>query len=311
MRGPVILALCAASLLLLPVQAMATRARFSIGAYSQETGNETARAGGSITVTSSTPGSSGRSGSGGGPVQTANSEGGSAGAPASGSPGRVEPLGQGSYRYTGAGGEECLYLTEGINSCAGEEEARPAAPAVPARPAVSPEAVAVTVSDRLDLEAGRIVASPSAQTAGLTGAASWFWLEPAPAARVLSISLRGEQVTVSASVKEVLWSFGDGAQLAGGAGVSYRPGTAPAGAVLHTYNTRCLPGDQGHDPNVLSSCGTEGYTVAANVVWAISYQASGPVSASGTLPSRTTAGSIAYPVSEARAFLTSASGGGG
>jgi hypothetical protein len=282
-----------------------------VHAFSSQAPEGEASTGSSITVTSSTPGRSGRSGSGGGSVQTANGEGGSAGAPASGSPGRVEPLGQGSYRYTGAGGEECLYLTEGVNSCAGEEEARPVAPAQPARPAVSPEAVAVTVSDRLNLEVGRIVASPSAQTAGLTGAASWFWLEPAPAARVLSISLRGEQVTVSASVKEVLWSFGDGAQLAGGAGVSYRPGTAPAGAVLHTYNTRCLPGDRGRDPNVLASCGAEGYTVAANVVWAISYQASGPVSASGTLPSRTTAGSIAYPVSEARAFLTSASGGGG
>lgn len=220
----------------------------------------------------------------------------------------VEPRGPGSHWYLNEKLHECVALANGRSECL--EEGEPAASAQPAQPAVSPEAVAVTISDRLNLEVGRIAASPSAQTAGLTGAASWFWLEPAPAARSVSISLHGEHVTVSAETKEVLWRFGDGAQLAGGAGVPYRPGAPPAGAVLHTYNTRCLPGDQGHDPNVLASCGAGVYTVAASVIWAISYQASGPVSASGTLPSRTTAGAVAYPVSEARAFLT-ANGGGG
>ena len=96
--------------------------------------------------------------------------------------------------------------------------------------------------------------------------------------------------------------------MTGGAGVPYRAGAAPATAVRHVYQTRCLPGDQGHDPNVLSSCGPNGYTIEALVQWAISYTASGPVAGGGALPSRSTAASIAYPVSEARAFLTAEGG---
>lgn len=310
MRWPFIVALGGVSLLLLlPFSSTAVGARFSVGAYSQEANNERAQAGGSITVTSGTQGNHGSPGGSGGGGEASEAEGGSAGAPAPASQGHVEPLGQGSYRYTGAEGQECYYLTEGINTCAGEEAVRPAAPAQPARPAVNPEALAVTISSRLSLEVGRVAASPSAQTEGLTGAASWFWLEPAPAPRSLSIVLGAEHVTVSASIKEVLWVFGDGGQRSGGAGVPYRPGAAPAGAVTHVYQTRCLPGDQGHDPSVLSSCGPNGYTVTPSVVWAISYQASGPVTASGALPSRTTSTSMAYPVSEARAFLTPSGSG--
>ena len=46
-----------------------------------------------------------------------------------------------------------------------------------------------------------------------------------------------------------------------------------------------------------------GYQLVATVSWKISYQADGPVAASGTLPARTTTSSADYPVSEARAFL--------
>lgn len=276
-----------------------------VNAYSQEAGNEVAHAGGSITVTGATQGNHGSPGGGGGGGSSEVS--GVESAPAPASQGHVEPLGQGSYRYTGAGGEECLYLTEGINTCAGEEEAHPAAPAPP-RPAVNPQAIAVSVSSRLDLEVGKLAASPSAQTAGLTGAASWFWLQPAPAAQMLTIALGAEQVTVNGNVKEVLWVFGDGGQLTGGVGIPYQRGANSVEAVHHVYRTRCLPGDQGHDPNVLPSCGPDGYTVTASVVWAISYQARGPVTTSGTLPARTTTTSMAYPVSEARAFLTTPSG---
>jgi hypothetical protein len=120
--------------------------------------------------------------------------------------------------------------------------------------------------------------------------------------------LRRERVTVSASAASVRWSFGDSSELVAGPGVPYRPGSVPAAAVRHIYQTRCLSGDQGHDPNVLPSCGPDGYTVEALVRWAISYSASGPVAGGGALPSRSTATSIAYPVSEARAFLTAGGG---
>jgi hypothetical protein len=79
-------------------------------------------------------------------------------------------------------------------------------------------------------------------------------------------------------------------------------------AIEHVYQTRCLPGDQGHDPYVLASCGEDGYTVEALVDWHITYSAAGPVGGTGTLPVRTTDTSAPYPVSESRAFLV---GGGG
>jgi hypothetical protein len=285
----------------------------SIDTYSQGTPHGGASAGASITATNSEPGQSGSPG-----ASSASSGGGSEDIPvSSGAPQPelrlfshpVEPRGPGSSWYINENLHECIALPGGGSECLEEGEGEAVAPnAHPARPAISPEAVAVTISDRLNLSVGGIVASPSAQTAGLTGAASWFWIEPTPTARSVSVSLGGEHVTVSATAASARWSFGDGSQLLAGPGVPYRPGAAPADAVRHVYQTRCLPGDQGHDPNVLSSCGPDGYTVEALVQWSISYTASGPVAGGGSLPSRSTATSIAYPVSEARAFLTAGGG---
>ncbi|MGH3452364.1 MAG: hypothetical protein ACRDQW_17010 [Haloechinothrix sp.] len=140
---------------------------------------------------------------------------------------------------------------------------------------------------------------------GLTGSDSWFWLDPAPRTEELTVSLAGETVTVIAEPSEVEWRFGDGIDLTGGPGRPYRPGPPTADAVLHVYETRCLPGDQGRNPYVLASCASSGYRVEAVVVWRISFSASGPVEASGALPARTTATAAAYPVSEARGFLVS------
>ena len=54
---------------------------------------------------------------------------------------------------------------------------------------------------------------------------------------------------------------------------------------------------------MLASCGSGGYAVEALVHWSISFVASGALSASGSLPARTTSTGISYPVSEARGFL--------
>lgn len=54
---------------------------------------------------------------------------------------------------------------------------------------------------------------------------------------------------------------------------------------------------------MLANCGRDGYLVEAEVLWQISFQATGRVAASGSLPARTTETAIDYPVSEARAFL--------
>jgi len=115
-------------------------------------------------------------------------------------------------------------------------------------------------------------------------------------------------VTLTA-VPRVTWQFGDGASIDGGAGVPYQPGSVPPDAITHVYDTRCLPGDQGRDPYVLASCGSDGYPVVAAVTWEISYRATGSVAATGTLPTRTTSSSDAYAVSEARAFLVQGTAG--
>ncbi len=152
---------------------------------------------------------------------------------------------------------------------------------------------------------GEIRTSPA--NAGLTGAESWFWLDPAPRRQSLSISLAGETVSVVAD-PAVEWRFGDGASLDAGPGVPYQADAAPPDAVTHVYGARCLPGDRGHNPYVLASCGQSGYTITALVVWRITFSAEGPVAASGTLPARTTEASSVYSVSESRAFLVGGAG---
>jgi hypothetical protein len=175
----------------------------------------------------------------------------------------------------------------------------------PAGPRLDPQAIAASVSERLGLSPGEIQASP--RRTGLTGAASWFWLDPAPRPEELAVSLAGETVTISAAPATVEWEFGDGTSLAGGPGRAYEPGPPPAGAVARVYQTRCLPGDQGRNPYVLASCGSTGYPVEATIVWQITFSARGPINVTGALPTRTTATSIAYPVSEARGYLVSGS----
>lgn len=310
----VILPLISALALFIPRSAFA--ASYQILPVSQQLSPSHASVGASVKVSSQTPEAHGQSG---GPAAkpVAASEGPSGPMPSPANPtlpansprlANPHPAGPNSFWYTTTAGEHCIYEPASNGACF--NLAAPAGPTEPSAPPVNPAALAEAAASRLTLGSGRIQASPSAHTAGLTGAASWFWIEPAPSSRSVSVSLRGERVTVSASAASVRWTFGDGADLLAGPGVPYRPGPAPAGTIRHAYQTRCLPGDRGHDPYVLSSCGSGGYTVEASVQWGISYTASGPVAGGGALPARSTAASIAYPVSEARAFLTSSGGGG-
>lgn len=209
----------------------------------------------------------------------------------------TRPSGPGSFWYQDGSGHVCIYAPDSVLPCFTITDAGdPGATAPP----LTPTTIAESVADRLALSPGAVKASPS--QAGLTGAESWFWLDPAPTTQQLSLTLAGEAVTVTA-VPQVSWRFGDGSSLDGGAGVPYQPGVIPPAAITHLYKTRCLPGDQGHDPYVLTSCGSNGYPLTAAVSWQISYRASGPVAETGTLPTRTTTSSVVYPVSEARAFL--------
>jgi hypothetical protein len=210
------------------------------------------------------------------------------------------PFGPGSFWYTDAAGHACQYVPNSVTPCF-----TLVGPGSNGGGQVSPSAVAQSLARRVELAPGEIETSPTRE--GLTGAQSWFWLDPAPTRQSLSISLAGETVNVTAD-PTVEWRFGDGASLDGGPGVPYQADAPASDAITHVYDTRCLPGDQGHDPYVLASCGRDGYSVEALVVWRISYSAAGPVAASGALPARTTETSASYPVSESRAFLVSGGG---
>jgi hypothetical protein len=214
---------------------------------------------------------------------------------------KTQPYGPGSFWYQDGAGHACQYAPDTTGPCftiTGNT--------APAVPPLTPVSIAEHVAEQLALSAGQIKTSP--RSAGLTGAPSWFWLDPAPATERLSVSLAGEAVTVTA-IPQIAWRFGDGGSLAGGAGVPFQSGPVPSTAITHVYGTRCLPGDQGHDPYVLSSCGSDGYQLVAAVTWNISYRANGPIAAAGALPTRTTTSSAPYPVSEARAFLVGGTAG--
>lgn len=281
--------------LLWPISASASAATYEIGVNSQQAGPEKASVGASVGVRSSSPSSPGE--------QNVSSE--ELGETASG-----ESAGAEEVEPARANGESCQSLPVSAVPCYGVVAAGPEeTPKGEAAPPVNPAVLAAGAASRLSFGAGRVEASPSAHVDGLTGANSWFWLSPAPpSTQTVSAAARGEHVTVTASASTVRWTFGDGSSLAGGAGVPYTSGSVPSDAILHDYRTRCLPGDQGHDPYVLASCGPDGYTVTATVEWGVSFSAHGRVTSSGSLPTRSTASSLTYPVSEARAFLSAAGG---
>lgn len=284
-----------------------------IGVYSQKESRSHASAGGHITVTRHRPGRPTHPARPK-PATHTRSSGGAGSATVGGAtdtlppapttlPGDspllrdASPVGSGSFWYTGGNGASCVYVPNGTPVCYTITQPGSA----PAGPATNPATIAATLAARLSLTPGRIQASPG--QAGLTATASWFWLDPAPTTRTLTITLAGETITVTAS-PSIAWHFGDSTTLAGGPGIPYRPGPPPASAITHAYQTRCLPGDHRHNPYVLASCGARGYTVDATVTWRISYDANGPLTQSGALPARITVAGRSFPVTEARAFLT-------
>jgi hypothetical protein len=205
------------------------------------------------------------------------------------------PGGRDTFWYQGPAGQQCIYAPSTSPLCF--------AVVRPNGARLDPALIAAQVARTMDLLLPPIEASPSASRSGLTGDQTWFWLASRPSRNQATVNLGAETVTITADPSTTEWFFGDGGGRAGGPGVAYQPGPPPKDAITHVYDTRCLPGDQGRDPNVLPSCGSDGYQVVARVSWTISFAATGPVAGSGGLPTRTTQSELVYPVSEARAFL--------
>jgi hypothetical protein len=269
-----------------------------IGVYSQNISGQRAAVGATIRVHSSAPGRVATARSTAGPSRSRDVMLPPYPSIATTSPllRNPAPLGPGSFWYTDQAGHSCLYQPESALPCF--QVVTPGSGSV-VRPGIDPAGVAAAIAAGLTLSPGEIRMSPA--SGGLTGAASWFWLDTAPTTSSVSVTLAGESVTVTA-VPEVAWQFGDGGT-AQGTGVSYRPGSPPSAAVTHVYDVRCLPHDRGRNPYVLPGCGERGYAVEAVVTWRVTYRASGLLAASGGLAPRTTTTSVVYPVSEARAFL--------
>jgi hypothetical protein len=278
---------------------------FRVGWSSQQVSPRRAKIGAAVEVTTRTPGSHAV-----GPVPTdggSSSEGGSSGyvyptLPAD-SPRLKDstPAGPDTLWYDDGGGRSCIYIPDSTPACFTlSEDGEPGAGSI----TIDPAAMAAEAADRLPLLPGNVSASPARPRGGLTGVRSWFWLDPAPTTEQASVSEGPETVTVTA-VPEIGWHFGDAAGATRNV-PSYRPARIPDDAMGHSYETRCLPGDRDRNPYVLSTCGTDGYEVEATVTWTITYEATGPIVASGTLPTRTTSASATYPVGESRAFLTAA-----
>jgi hypothetical protein len=279
--------------------AAAAARTINIGAYSQLDSPSRASAGGSVYVGYRDPGSSGVGVSS--PI-----------APSPASPGSGTP-------YTSSGDSSNIDSADyvdrgGAVPCAdpvvhGTCFRVPVAPGATGpragrgAPPVDPQVLARLAVDRLAMLPGSIRVSPSRQVRGLTGAPSWFWLDPAPTAESVTVAQGAESVTVTATPARVGWNFGDGDEVDGGPGRPYGEAVDRRGAMRHRYRTRCLPGDQGGDPYVLASCTDEGYQVQAGVEWTISFQAVGPIATAGGLPPQTTTATIAYPVTEVRGFL--------
>lgn len=268
-----------------------------IGAYSQLDSPSRASAGGSVHVRYRDPGSSGVSS----PIASAPASPGSSTTYTGSSD---EPSGIDSADYVDRGGAVPCADPVVPGTCFRVPVAPGArGPRARGAPPVDPQVLAQLAVERLVMLPGSIRVSPSRQVKGLTGAPSWFWLDPAPTTESVTVAQGAESVTVTATPARVGWNFGDGDEIDGGPGRPYGEPADRRGAMRHRYRTRCLPGDQGRDPYVLASCTADGYQVQAGVQWTISFQAAGPIVAAGGLPPQTTTTTIAYPVTEVRGFL--------
>jgi hypothetical protein len=149
---------------------------------------------------------------------------------------------------------------------------------VPAgQPAVPPAVLARQASRFVPAPPPGIQLNPPVGADHLVNLESWLWVDPATwGQRSATASVPNESATVVATPLSVTWMMGDGSKVVcRGPGVAYnlaRPPDSQHTTCSHTYRR--------------SSAGQLGarYTVSATTTWALSWTASGVVTASGTLP---------------------------
>jgi hypothetical protein len=121
---------------------------------------------------------------------------------------------------------------------------------------------------------------------GLTGLASWFWVDGAPETVAVDLTLQGWKVSGSLEAGEWRWTVGDAEHTSAG------PGSEAAPAVEHTFER------------------TGTVEVAVDVAWSGSYTVSG-YGTSFTVPglATTTSSSLDYEVIEVRSVVDASEAG--
>ena len=164
-----------------------------------------------------------------------------------------------------------------------------------AQPAVSPATLAQMARRYLPLPAPGIRVNPPPDRDQLVNLDSWLWIDPATwGQRSATASVPNESATVVATPVSVTWTMGDGGQvICRGPGVAYNPARSP-----ESQHTNCSYTYR-H-----SSAGQPGerYAVTATTTWALTWTATGVVSASGTLPALLRTSQTTLRVAEAQAI---------
>lgn len=179
----------------------------------------------------------------------------------------------------GAPGTGWFYNVELVDTATGEVLAFEVVCRGPAEPFATPALPTIAeVLGAAEVPEPQIGGNPEGR--GLTGLASWFWVEGATDPVEVDVMLRGWTVSGSLGADEWRWQVGDAAYTSAG------PGSEAAPAVEHTFERE----------------GTVG--VAVDVAWSGSYTVSG-YGISFTVPglATTTSSSLDYEVIEVRSVV--------
>jgi hypothetical protein len=175
-----------------------------------------------------------------------------------------------SFQLVDVATNEVLAVQDEV--CAGAAGDAPAPPPPPAPPTME------QVLNAIDVPEPDIGRNPAGR--GLTGLASWFWVEGATDTIAVEVTLDGWTVTGTLTADEWRWTLGDAGYTTTG------PGSEADPAVEHVFQRK---GD---------------VTVTVDIAWSGSYTVSG-YGTSFTVPGLTTSSSssLDYEVVEARAVV--------
>ncbi|MFI6688401.1 ATP-binding protein [Streptomyces sp. NPDC050485] len=138
--------------------------------------------------------------------------------------------------------------------------------------------------DRMRLDAAQIGSAPPADAKGLVGLPVWLWTAQSPQTwgpQSMTVSAGGLSVTVTATVRNIAWSMGDGSTV-----TCTKPGTPYQKSFGNADSPDC-----GHRYTKVGE-----YTVTATSTWAVNWTATN--GETGTIPDATRNSSTTARVGE-------------